>query len=80
MESVPVWVFFIPVVGFVMGPLLIIFRKRFQRDVVAIEKKIGLPKLMRLDAFSDNGGATLVIGIGFIVIAVLQVVVLITQL
>lgn len=80
MDTVPVWVFLMPVVAWAMGTVLIIFRKRLQRDAVAVEKKIGLPKWMRLAFMSENGGATLIIGIGFIVIGVLQAIIIATDI
>lgn len=80
MDQVPVWLFLLPPLGLFMGIMLIIFRKPLQENAVALEKKIGLPKLMRLDAFSENGGATQLIGVMFIVIAVGQAILLVTQL
>lgn len=80
METVPIWLFVVPPLGFVFGIFLIYFRKPLQRHVVSIERRIGLPKWMRQDAMSQKGGAVLIIGIGFLVISVLQAIILLTQI
>lgn len=80
MESAPVWFYFFPPLGIFIGVMLIVFRRPLQESVVAFEKKLGLPRWMRMDFMSEDGGATLLVGVGFIVIALGQAVLLFTHL